>query len=42
VTVISSNPDSEIPSRVAELPMCTHQRSFATAGLNHDVFRLYF
>lgn len=42
VTVISSNPDSEIPGRVAALPMCEHQRFFSTAGLNHDVFTLYF
>lgn len=42
VTVISSNPDSEIPDRVAALPMCEHQRFFSTAGLNHDVFTLYF
>ena len=42
ITVISSNPDSEIPDRVAALPMCEHQRFFSTAGLNHDVFTLYF
>jgi hypothetical protein len=42
VTVISSNPNSVIPDRVAALPMCTHQRFFSTAGLNHDVFSLYF
>jgi hypothetical protein len=42
VTVISSNPNSEIPDRVAALPMCEHQRFFSTAGLNHDVFTLYF
>lgn len=42
VTVISSNPDSVIPDRVAALPMCEHQRFFSTPGLNHDVFTLYF
>ena len=42
VTVISSNVDSVIPDRVAALPMCEHQRFFSTAGLNHDVFTLYF
>ena len=42
VTVISSNPDSVIPDRVAALPMCEHQRFFSTAGLNHDVFTIYF
>jgi hypothetical protein len=42
VTVISSNPDSEIPDKVGALPMCQHQRFFAREGLNHDVFTLYF
>lgn len=42
VTVIDPDPDSEIPDRIANLPMCSHQRFFATANLNHDVFALYF
>jgi hypothetical protein len=42
VTVISSNPNSAIPDRVAALPMCEHQRFFSNDGLNHDVFTLYF
>jgi hypothetical protein len=42
VTVIDRNPDSEIPDRVAALPYCRHERFFATSGLNHDVFTLYF
>ena len=42
VTVISSNPDSKIPDRVAALPMCAFQRSFETNGFNHTVFTLYF
>lgn len=42
VTVIDRDPDSEIPDRVAALPHCRHERFFATSGLNHDVFTLYF
>lgn len=42
VTVIDRNPDSEIPDRVAMLPMCLHNRSFPAANLNHYVFTLYF
>lgn len=42
VTVISSNPNSQIPDRVAALPMCDYQRFFSVDGLNHDVFTLYF
>lgn len=42
VTVIDRNPDSEIPDRVAALPMCLHDRTFAADNLNHYVFTLYF
>lgn len=42
VTVIDRNPDSEIPDRVAALPMCSYNRFFTANNLNHDVFQLYF
>lgn len=42
VTVIDQDPDSLIPDKVASLPMCIHNRSFAVSNLNHDVFNLYF
>lgn len=42
VSVISRNPDSEIPSKIAELPMCIHSRFFTADNLNHDVFTLFF
>lgn len=42
VTVIDRDPDSETPSRVRSLDYCSEARSFAVAGLNHDVFTLYF
>lgn len=42
LTVIDRNPDSEIPGRVAELPMCRYDRFFVSNGLNHDVFTIYF
>lgn len=42
VTVIDRDPDSEIPNKVKELPMCTFNRFFAANNLNHDVFNLYF
>lgn len=42
VTVIDRNPDSEIPDKIAALPMCTMSTSFAADGLNHTVFNLYF
>lgn len=42
VTVIDRNPDSELPDRVIELPMCEFNRFFARDNLNHTVFNLYF
>ena len=42
VTAIYRNPDSEIPSKIALLPMCSHERHYTKENLNHDVFNLYF
>lgn len=42
VTLIDQNPDSDIPDKIAALPMCTFNRHFAADNLNHDVFSLYF
>lgn len=42
VTAIYKNPDSELPRRLAMLPMCSHDRHFPADNLNHDVFVLYY
>lgn len=42
VTVIDRNPDSEIPDKIAQQPMCLFDRNYAADGLHHDVFNLYF
>ena len=42
VTVIDRDPDSEIPDKVAALPMCRFDRFFTADNLNHDVFNVYF
>lgn len=42
ITVIYRNPDSDLPKKVARLPMCVHDRHFTADNLNHDVFILYF
>lgn len=42
VTVIDPDPDSEILPKVASLPMCLYTRYFASEGLNHDIYSLYF
>lgn len=42
VTVIDRNPDSDIPDKVAQLPLCEHDRFYTADNLNHDVFNLFF
>jgi hypothetical protein len=42
VTVIDQDPDSGLPDKVEELPLCAFDRFFATENLNHHVFNLYF
>jgi len=42
ITVIDQNPDSDIPERIAALPMCVFDRFFTADGLNHDVYQLFF
>jgi hypothetical protein len=42
VTVIDRNPDSGIPAKIADLPMCVYDRFYTAENLNHDVFKLFF
>lgn len=42
VTVIDRNPDSEIPAKIAKLPMCAFNRFYTSDNLNHDVYNLFF
>jgi hypothetical protein len=42
VTVIDRDPDSDIPLKVAQLPMSVFNRFFAADNLNHDVYQVFF
>lgn len=42
VTVIDSNPDSEIPAKVFKLPFSRFERHYTADNLNHDVFNVYY
>lgn len=42
LTAIYKNPDSDLPRRIAMLPMCSHERHYTADNLNHDVFNLYY
>lgn len=41
VTVIDQDPDSDIPGKVATLPLSTFDRHYVSDGLNHDVYSVY-
>ncbi len=34
--------DSDIPDKIAALPMCVFDRFYTADNLNHDVFKLFF
>lgn len=40
--VIDKDPDSNIPGKVALLPMCTFDRHYTANNLNHDIFDIYY
>lgn len=42
VTVIDEDPDSDIPDRIIELPLCSFDRFYPADNLNHWVFTLYY
>lgn len=41
IKVIDRDPDSDIPAKVAALPMCSFERFFTADHLNHDVYNLF-
>lgn len=42
VTVIDKNPDSDIVTKISNIPTARFIRHFTTSGLNHDVFEIYY
>ena len=42
ITIIDQDPDSEIPSKVASMPMSLFNRFYTVDNLNHDVYNVYF
>lgn len=42
VTLIDKNPDSEFVEKLAQLPLCRHQRNYKADNLNHDIFIIYY
>lgn len=42
VTHIDYEPDSDVLGKLESLPLCEFDRHFATSGLNHDVYTIYY
>lgn len=42
VTIIDRDPDSEIPAKVAALPMTSFDRRFTAYDMHHTVYNMYF
>lgn len=41
VTYMDYSPDSDVPAKLAALPLSSFSRRFAVDGLNHYVFSIY-
>lgn len=41
VIAIYRDPDSSLPNKIAQLPMCSHDRQYVADNLIHDVFTIY-
>lgn len=41
VTAIYSDPDSDIPNKIASLPLCSFDRTYIADNLYHSVFSIY-
>lgn len=42
LVVISRKPDNPVVDKLMNLPYCTHDRSYKSNNLNHDVLTLYY
>ena len=42
IQVIDSNPDTEIPDKIARLPRCLNDRNYTADNLNHYTFNIYY
>lgn len=42
VTLIYRDPDSDLPDKILELPLCSWDRAFVSDNLHHVVFTIYY
>lgn len=42
IKVIDSNPDSELPDKVHDLPMSSYVDKYPSGGLHHTLYKVYY
>ena len=42
IMVIDRDPDSPVPRKIANLPLCVYDRFYTADNLNHDVYTIFF
>lgn len=42
VIAIYKDPDSDLPVKISQLPMCSHDAHYVVDNLHHDRFTLYY
>lgn len=42
LVAIYEDPDSDLPIKLSQFPMCKHDRHYVADNLNHDAFTLYY
>lgn len=42
LTYVYTDPDDEMVYWLAQLPMCTHDRTYVADNLHHDVYTIYY
>lgn len=42
IQAIYKNPDSKLPDKINELPMCSFDRQYIADNLYHDIFNIYW
>ena len=42
IMIIDPNPDSDIPEKVAAMPMSLFNRFYTADNLNHDIYNVYY
>ena len=39
---IYEDPDSDLPMRLSQLPMCSFERHYTADNMNHDVYTIFY